>query len=148
MADQVVFDHINLNEVDPSAAKVPDADYNFQVAGVQKKTYGPGATEYITVRLAITDSDKFTGRSYFESFFPIKGDGSVNQGVLKQLRRIMDATGIQQDTEQTLSDWLTDLQTQGARFNAPLKTAEELDKRVGKMIPRQRVNFWEVAPAV
>jgi hypothetical protein len=142
------FDHINLNEVDPNASTVPDGPYNFQVAGVYPKTYAmknngvpTGETgNYVSVRFAIVDSDRYAGRSYFEAFFP-------NKGTAKQLRKIMDATGIPQAEGQPIEDWLKTLQTSGATFGSYLLTKDEIDNRTGKSMPKQHVNLWEVAPA-
>lgn len=139
---QTGFDHINLNEVDPSAQSVPDATYNFQVAGVEKKTYTneKGSGEYISVRFAITDTENYNGRSFFQTLFPGKGTA-------KQLRLLMDSTGVPQEAGTPIDEWLKEVQTSGARFSCALKTADELDKRDGSMKPRQRLNLWNIAPA-
>lgn len=140
--NQVGFDHINLNEVDPSAQSVPDGTYNFQVAGVQKKTYKneKGEGEYISVRFAITDTENYNGRSFFASLFP-------NKGTAKQLRLIMDSTGVGQESGTPIDEWLTEVQQSGARFACELKTAPEFDKRDGTTKDRQRLNLWSVQAA-
>lgn len=141
--EKLSFDHINLNEVDPSAASVPDGTYNFQVAGVDKKTYSneKGQGEYISVRFAITDTESYNGRSFFSTFFPGKGSA-------KQLRLIMDSTGVGQESGTPIEEWLKEVQTANARFSCQLKTAPELNKKTGVTSDRQRLNLWSVSPAV
>lgn len=142
MSEAIGFEHMNLNEVDPSAQSVPDARYNFQVAGVQKKSYNnaKGSGDYISVRFAITDTDAYNGRSFFASLF-------ANKGTAKQLRLIMDSTGVSQESGTPIEEWLQEVQQSGARFSADLKTAPEVDSRDGQTKDRQRVNLWSVGPA-
>ena len=139
---QTGFDHINLNEVDPSAQSVPDGKYNFQVAGVQKKEYKNenGEGEYLSIRFAITDTESYNGRSFFASLFP-------NKGTAKQLRLIMDSTGVSQESGTPIDQWLQEVQTSGARFSCALETKPELDKRDGTTKDRQRLNLWSTQPA-
>lgn len=142
------FDHVNLKEVDPNASNVPDGPYTFQVAGVYPKTYPvkkegipTGETgNYVSVRFAIINDERYTGRSTFETFFP-------NKGSAKMFRKIMDATGIPQADGQSIEEWLRTLQTQGASFDSSLLTKQEKDNRTGQMAARQHINLWEVAPA-
>lgn len=142
------FDHVNLSEVDPNASSVPDGPYTFQVAGVYPKNYiaksGENAGKqgnYVSVRFAIVGTDKYAGRSTFESFFPNKGSAIM-------LRKVMDATGVQQAPGQAIEDWLKELQTSGATFNSFLVTKQEQDKRTTPPTPRnvQHVNLWQVEP--
>lgn len=142
------FDHVNLNTVDPNASSVPDGPYTFQVAGIYPKEYavkkdGVPTNEtgkYLSVRFAITNNDRYAGRSCFETFFP-------NKGSQIQFRKIMDATGVIQEDGQPIEDWLKALQTSGATFGSALLTKEEKDNRTGGMVKRQHVNLWNVEPA-
>lgn len=138
------FDHINLNEVDPNASSVPDGPYTFQVAGVYPKTYiGKSGDNlgkegsYVSVRFAIVGTDKYAGRSTFESFFP-------NKGTAIMFRKIMDATGVAQKPGQPVEDWLKELQTSGASFSSSLVTKDEIDKRSNTNRKVQHLNLWEV----
>lgn len=139
------FDHMNLNEVDPTSAKVPDGDYNFVIASAQQKTYSNenGSGTYITVRFAITQNPNYTGRSFYSSLFP-------SQGNAKKLRTLMDAVGEPQAQGQEVIDWLQGLVQSGASFNAAVQTVDEMDKRLSPPAPRkvQRVNLFSASPAV
>lgn len=136
------FDHINLNTVDPQGVKVPLGEpINFQVTEAVKKTYANenGSGEYVQFRFTVTDSPDFSGRSFYKSVFEDK-EGGKNPSA-RQLRILMDASGIQQDG--TFDEWLSELVAQKATFSAPLE--ETTNKKTGRK--STSVNMWKIEPA-
>ena len=148
-ARPTTFGHVNLNTVDPGRSPVPDGSYNFRVAKVEKRNYSPkgqpeGSGEYINLSLLITEDPEYSGRRVFASFFP--GD-TTN----KQLRLLMDATGVPVDGEWSGQDdvvtWLDQVRTSGATFSASLATKERLNKKTGVTGPQQDFQGFTIAPA-
>lgn len=140
-AQAMGFDHINLNEVDPQGMRVPlGVPINFVVSEAAKKDYSneKGSGSYVSFKFTVTDSPEFSGRSFYKSIFEDK-EGGKNSSA-RQLRILMDATGIQQTGD--FAEWLTDLTTQKATLSAPL---EERVQKDGKT--RTEPNLWKVAPA-
>lgn len=144
--EQVVsFEHVNLNQVDPSSNTITPGDYNLMVAdaGIKTFTYSKGKnagsegsrTEF---KFVITDSESFSGKTIYQSLF-------AGNGTLKQLRRIADATGISQ--EGTFEEWLVALKDGRAKFNAPVQIVDGTDKE-GNARKEPKVNLWEIAPSV
>ena len=85
----------------------------------------------------------------YESFFP--SDFSK-----KALRRIMDATGIQQEPGQSFGEWLEALQLAQPTFRVAIKLQEDRDRETG--LPRStnykgecasinKFNWFEISPA-
>lgn len=143
------FEHINLNEVSTESELIPPADYNLKLTKVEKKTYdktatGGNAGEYINFSVGITDDPNYTGRRVFQTLFPSKG-------MPKQLKRLMDATGIEPEgTFESLDavvTWMESIRQAGATFSAPVTANPETDKRDGSSRPVNRINLFEVAPA-
>jgi hypothetical protein len=140
---ETTFEHVNLNEVDPSAAQVTPGVYTFEVSDAAMKTFtyqkgdnaGKEGTR-LALALTICDDPKLSGRRIFESLFPGKGTE-------KQCRRIMDATGISQSD--TFAQWLTDLKESKARFQAPVVMKEQ-KQQDGTVKSQASVNLWEVSP--
>jgi hypothetical protein len=148
-ARPTTFGHVNLNTVDPGRAPVPDGTYNFRLAKVEQRTYNPkgqpeGSGEYLNLSLLITESPEYSGRRVFASFFP-------GETTNKQLRLLMDATGVPVDGEwQGQEDavaWLDQIRTSGATFSAALATKPRFDKRSGTTEPRQDFQGFTIAPA-
>lgn len=136
------FDHINLNEVDPIGMRVPlGTPINFVVSEAAKKDYSTekGSGSYVSFKFTIVDSPEFSGRSFYKSLFADKPDGK--QSTARQLRILMDSTGIQQTGE--FAEWLADLVAQRATFSAPL---EERTQKDGKV--RTEPNMWKVSVAL
>lgn len=139
------FAHVNLNEVDPSQVSIPEGDYTFEVvqAGVKTFEYKNGKNkgtegERIAMSVVIVNDEKFSGRRIFPSFFT--GDATN-----KQLRLLMDATGVQQG-DSAFDQWLVDLVEQKATFTAPVAMADGKDAS-GNPRKEPRINFWKVSPA-
>lgn len=140
------FDHVNLNTIDPATAPFEAGKYNLQVvdAGMKEFEYKKGdrkgtKDKFIKLAVAIVDSDKYTGRKVYSSFF-------AGKGTLKQLRRLMDATGIAQEAGTPIEQWLTDLKDAKATFNAPV-AQQEVKFSDGQVKPQLVINYWEIAPS-
>ncbi len=140
-APESQFDHINLNTVDPASMKAPvGVPMNFVVTEAAKKTYSNerGAGTYVSFKFTVVDSADFSGRSFYKSLFEDKEGGK--NSTARQLRILMDSTGVQQDGE--FADWLNELVAQRATFSAPL---EDRTDKTGKV--KTEPNMWKVAPA-
>lgn len=137
------FDHINLNTVDPQGVKVPlGVPINFQVTEATQKTYSNdnGSGSYVQFKFTVTDSPDFSGRSFYKSVFEDK-EGGKNPSA-RQLRILMDATGVQQDG--SFDEWLTALVNQKAAFSAPLEETE--NKKTGRKSTAP--SMWKVEPTI
>lgn len=143
------FDHVNLNEIDPNASNIPDGEYTFIIAAAQKRSFTneKGTGEYLSLRTAITDSDSYNGKSFYNSLFMTNKQGEPDKNTLKQLALIQRATGISQGQGQTVTEWFTALPPQQPRFKASLATAPRYDKRVQKEVMQQEVKLFTVSPA-
>lgn len=150
MSTSLLFDHVNLNDVDPSAKPVPVGDYTFEVVGAGIKEYkvktgdNAGQTaQRIAFDVVIVNSDTMSGRRLFPSMFPdSNSENQQDSFAAKQMRILANATGISQDG--TLEQWLTDLVENKARFAAPV--VDKLDKTKTPTGDTQ-INFWKTAPA-
>lgn len=139
------FDYLNLADINPEIAPVPEGSYNFRVVKAEKSSYTAKKDDpktgvvagdempLIQLRLAVMDDPEYTGRIMFESLFP-------NSETFRCLRLIQDASGVIQTGN--ITDWLTDLVNSQATFNAFVKAG--VDKRSGK--PNSRVRFGTVKP--
>lgn len=150
--DENSFEYVNLNEIDPNMQVVPEGMYTFKVLkaelrkGISKTTNEP--YELVNMTIAIQDDDNFSGRRMYESFF--KGDSS-----LKQLRKIMDATGVNQAPGTPLTDWLVELDTIQPTFKAAVRHRLDVDKNgeaksldyKGNPTTLAKINFWSVVPS-
>lgn len=127
-ATSVGFENINLNDVDPGMGK-PDngVPLTFIVSEAKVKSYdktaeGGQAGTFISFKFTITNSDRFSGKSYYASLFPDKPgkDGSPSKNTTaRQCRILMDATGVPQSG--TFDQWLEELVSSRATFDAPLQ---------------------------
>lgn len=122
-----IFDSVNLANINPDLAPVPDGQYNFRVieASINEFSYKKDQPEkdiaagdtgqYIKFGFVIFNDAEHAGRRVYQTIFP---DGRPNSPVLRGLRLLMDATGIPQTG--TLKGWLTDLVNAKAEFQANL----------------------------
>jgi len=123
------FDYVNLAEIDPNQELLPANMYTLKIlkaelkSGVSKATNEPYTNASFT--FAVQDDPTYSGRRLWESFWP-------NSFGLKALRRIMDATGIQQAPGQPLEEWLKDLSIQQPTFKVPVKNEEDIDYKTKK----------------
>lgn len=138
------FDYINLNEVDPGSAKMPDGDYTFEVSSAELKSYtrkkDNTEAKYTNFQFTIVDDANYSGRRLYHAVFP--DTNPEKPYAAKQLRRLMDATGVQQTG--LFEDWLKDLQ--GARFSAQVKTINKAKQGEPENL-KQEVILFSVKPA-
>lgn len=150
MSEPLNFEVVDLNEIDPSPDLLPEAMYNLRViraelrSGISQRTGEP--YQAISLTLAVVDHDQYAGRRIFETIFP-------NVNSLKALRRLMDATGVQQQPGEPITDWLQRLVTEQAQFRGLVRELEERDpvtkapKMDGdRVIKRNAINWFRVMP--
>ena len=152
------FEHVNLADVDPGQASLPDRVYTLQVADAALKTfmYKPGSKkyveggseeentgEYIQVQLAIAEDPEFSGRRVFQTLWPGKGTN-------KQLRQLMEITGIAPEGPlaegQDYVNYLKEFKNQRVQFRMPVTTTDKPDAD-GTPRKRTEANFWEISPS-
>ncbi len=130
------FEHINLNEVDPQAAQPPNGvpmTFAITEAAIKDIATEKYQGQAIDFRFTVTNSDTYSGRSFYSRLFPDKEGGK--NATARRLRNLMDSTGIPQTGE--LPEFLSDLVSQKAMFSAPLTQQE------GR---KQEVNMWKISP--
>lgn len=141
VTESINFDNINLNEVDPSGMKIPlGIPVKFVITEAARKEYSNanGSGKYTNFKFTVVDNPQFSGRSFYQSIFDDK-EGGKNYSAAK-LRKLMDCTGVPQTGDYT--EWLTDLVSERATFEAPL---EERKQKDGSM--RAEPNLFKAAPA-
>lgn len=112
------WDNIHLEDIDPTFTPIPDDFYNLRFATAEKKAFvgkdgTPGASVKFT--FAVIDNPTYAGRRVFpENLF-------LNNFNLAVLRRIMDATGVQQG-QMNLEEWLKTLANTGATVKLKVET--------------------------
>lgn len=145
----MTFEHTNLKEVQASQGfgdrpAIADGPYNLEIvkAGIKEYTVGVGKKnagtkgELVDFQFAIVDDANFSGRRIFQpGVFP-GGAGD------KQLRLLMDATGIVQTS--TVPEWLAELVASKARFNGPVVNYQ--DTYLGEPKEKTKVDLWKVSP--
>ena len=100
------FEYVHLSEVDPNFTLIDEGFYNLKLISAEYKEYDKTATggkkgEFIKLGFAVTGDPKFSGRRVYPSaLFP-------NSFVLKTLRRIQDASGVEQTG--TIRNWVEKL---------------------------------------
>jgi hypothetical protein len=106
MEDVASFQHVHLDQIDPSFAPIEDGYYNLKLLSAEYREFDKTATggkagEFIKFGFAIQDDPKFSGRRVWpQALFP-------NNFVFKVLRLIQDATGIAQNGD--MKAWLVEL---------------------------------------
>lgn len=151
MSDFTTFDYVDLNEIDPNPDLLPEGMYELRVvraelrSGVSQRTGDP--YQAISLSLAVVNHDQYTGRRVFETLFP-------NANGLKALRRLMDATGIQQQPGEPVVEWLQRLVTEQAQFKALVREIEERDPITkqprmegDRVVKRNAISWFKVMPA-
>jgi len=126
--EEVGFEYVDLNEVDPSFKPIPPSIYTLRVLKAERKafTYKTGdkaGTEgsYVKFQLAITDDPSYSGRRLFPALFS-------NARAFRGLRKLMDATGIQQEPGTTLDVWLAALTEAQPTYKQKVKYAAKYNK--------------------
>lgn len=145
-----MFVYTDLNEVDPNFKPVPEGTYTYQVLSVEAKEFKYKNTtqyhqagdtgSYAKLVLGITDHPDHSGRRVFETLFSGPRE-------LRILRRLMDATGVQQTPGAPLTEWFVALTEEKPRFTAPLLVSEETNNKTGETSSVNRVDWRGLAPA-
>ena len=111
------FEFVNLNEIDPSQKNLPEGVYTFQIvksAFVRKEaTKDKPAYAVVKLQFAVVDHPELAGRRMFGDFY-------MNDFNLKNLRRIMDATGVSQEPGEPLTGWVERLGQLQPTFKVPV----------------------------
>ena len=118
MAEQVTtFDYAYLGDVDLTFKPIPTNNYTLQVLGAglkavtfKRDTPDEYEGQIVKLQFAVMDDPEFAGRRLYETVFP----GSSG---LRNLRRLMDATGVAQEETETIASWLERLQDIKPTFN-------------------------------
>ena len=151
MSFETGFDHVDLKSVDPNFTPVPLGEYVLQVVkgDVKEFTYkkdnpksGTKAGDmgtYISLSFAITDDEHFSGRRIFATLFP-------GEMALKNLRRLMDATGVTQGNGEPITEWIGRLPQANAMLRATVETVDEKTQD-GGTAPKNAISWKTVAPA-
>ena len=141
------FDYVFLGDVDPNFTPVPDGAYNLRVvkSGLAEITYRRGKKagqvgQAIKMTFAVTDDPDYSGRRIFETLFP--GDFA-----LRSLRRLMDATGVQQQPDEALAEWLPRLAVEAATFRVPVSSKDGTDAS-GNPTKNNVIAWNSVSPAI
>ncbi len=152
------FSHTNLNDVDPNFTPIATNTYSLRVVSAELVPYTDKNTgeekERVSLGLTIFNDPDFSGRRVWESFF--EGDFA-----LKNLRRIMDASGIPQNPGESIESWLNRLVVEQAEVRVPIVLEDDMikDKTTKELIPnprtvkldgspsqRNRVDWFRIAP--
>lgn len=102
------FQYVHLDQIDPSFTTIEEGFYNLKIVSAELREYdvkpgtkaytGPGQKgHFINFGFAVTNSPKFAGRRVYATLFENGFD-------FKVMRRIQDATGVQQNGD--TSAWL------------------------------------------
>lgn len=140
--DVVGFEHVDLMDIDPTVKKIEPGFYNLQVlsAKIENIVYKTGDRagqegQMIKLRLAVVDSQDYSGRNLFETLWP-------GNFCFKALRRLSDATGV---PPSSVPEFIENLNTVKPRFRTKIDIK---DRQVrGEMQADNVVNWFEVQAA-
>jgi hypothetical protein len=124
------WSYVNLNDVDPNFTAIPDDFYNLGVIQAELKPFDKTATggtkgEFVKLAFSIRNHPTLTGRRvYPDPMF-------LNNFNLAALRRIMDATGVQQAPGESLESWLKSLQAVGPTVKLKVETIPDVNFKTG-----------------
>ena len=128
------FEHVHLNEVDPTFDVVPDDVYQlkFLKGEVLDFEYKPGnkkgipagtVGQRIKLSLMITNNDQFAGRRIWATLFP-------SNFTLKVLRRLSDRVGIPQEAGEDLPAWLERMSEIQPEFRTKVEASKDREGKV------------------
>ena len=151
----MLFDWVDLNEIDPFDKPVPRDVYTLKVLGINKKefqykkdskTAKAGDTgQLINLTLAITNHPEYAGRRFNETLF-------MRRQSLQILRRLMDATGVVQEPGTTLDDWMKTMSEVQPEVKVPVLIVPDterdgtvkVDPATGKTLDKNVILWKEV----
>ena len=120
-----IFQDMNLAEINPDLAPVPDGLYKMRVVDAkiepfsykkdnpEKNIRAGDESTYVKLGFVIFDDPDQAGRKLYQTIFQ-------DVKAARSLRLLMDATGVQQTA--TLTEWLQDLVNQRAEFTGPVSS--------------------------
>jgi hypothetical protein len=137
------FEHINLNQIDPGYKPIDENVYNYEVQSL-KPTYvkinkptSPYAGQEVLVlkgSFTVVDDDNFSGKKVWYDFW------TTNKYNLIELRKLKDATGVEQLDNQSLVEWANSFATLNPSAKFQCFTTKE-DDRNG--VPRNVIKFMQ-----
>jgi hypothetical protein len=149
--EALLFDYVDLNEIDPSFAPIPEDMYTLNILKAEKKDfeYKKGDKigqqgQLLKFQLAVAEHPELSGRRLFESLFP-------SSFVFRVLRRVADVTGVTQEVGSPLESWLEQLSEVQPSFKVMVEYKKD---RAGVVILNEAgkpaenaVNWKTVQPA-
>ena len=146
------FEHVNLNEIDPTFKPVPKGMRTLEIAKfsprtivVKKETSKKfGQTlALVDARFRIVNDPDFSGRSLSYTFW------LDNQYDLKALRRLSDGIGTPQEAGEPLDVWVTRVgelapPAQFKLFVDEVEDPASVDETTGKSIPVNKLKWNNV----
>lgn len=151
------FTYADLRDVDPNFTAVPEDVYTLRVLKFEESKTGKGKP-FVKASFSIVNSGTVDGRRLWHNFWEI-GEGGRD---LKPLRRIMDATGVQQTEggEAGFKAWLEELtnvqpefkvlvtKRPPTQYNKEMKATEPKLGPDGAPLPDENfISFKNVSPA-
>lgn len=125
--DATQFEYPHLKTVDPNFSTIDTDVYvlrpiKLDLGAWPERNPGEGATPYINGQFVVAKHDKFSGRKVFHTFKDIttkEGRG------MKALRKMADATGVQQQDAETLQDYLQRVVQMSLEFKVPVSKVQK-----------------------
>lgn len=128
------FEYVHLDQIDPSFETLPTDFYNLKIVTAEMKEFDKTATggskgKFIKLGLAVTGHAKYSGRRVWQTLFP-------NDFTFRILRRVQDATGVNQDANETLEQWVTKLGKIGPTLKLQVVEVPDVLFKTGEPNPR------------
>lgn len=149
--------HIHLSEIDPANKPVPQNVYTLSINKAALKDFvykngkKAGETGYrAAFTFIITDDPEYSGRRLYDSVF------IDSRLALRGLRRLMDATGIEQAPGEPLDEWLVRLAAEQPKVKILVTNEPDVDwqgnartTKADGVTPQDvnKINWREVQPA-
>jgi len=146
------FDHVDLKQIDPNIEPINGGVYSLRVTDAKMVEYEKegNKNKRISFSFTVFNDSTYAGRRVFTSLFE-------GEFALKALRRLMDATGIVKETDETLESWLDKLVTERAEFRTSIDRLPDVHYKTGLPNPnnvkpdgtpgdKNEVNWFRLAP--
>lgn len=134
------WDSVSVNELNPNFETIPAGDYTFRVVGAAPSKFNPSELQ---LAVAIDSEGEVRGR---QTYIKLKNPAE-NPGVLRDIARLRDVTGIDAQAGETALPYLSRLAAEGARFGAPLTHYAYKDKETGEDKVSVQVQLRRSRPA-
>ena len=120
------FEHTHLSSIDPNDNTVEEDVYDLEIGKTAKQAFQDKKTGqdkyFYKFDLTIVRHAKRSGRRLFPVMFP---DGET----LKACRKLMDATGVPQEQDETVGDWIIRVGTIQPKAIFRTQVTRKLDKK-------------------